>query len=77
MLSAADKHRRSLDFKMDDWVLLNFPKARLRQTTGKDWQGMLSRHQKYYAKLARRYYGTFQILAKINETAYSLKFPSH
>ena len=75
--SAADKHRRSLDFKVDDWVLLKFPKARLRQTTGKDWQGMPSGHQKYYAKLARRYYGPFQILAKINETAYRLKLPSH
>ena len=44
---------------------------------GKDLQGMTSVHQKYYAKLARRYYGPFQILAKINETAYRLKLPSH
>ena len=75
--SAADKHRRSLDFKVDDWVLLKFPKARLRQTTRKYWQGMPSGHQKYYAKLARCYYGPFQILAKINETAYRLKLPPH
>ena len=74
---AADKHRRSLEFKVDGWVLLKFPKARLRQTTGKDWEGMPSGHQKYYAKLARRYYGPFQILAKINEIAYRLKLPSH
>ena len=40
---------------------------------GKDLQGMTSVHQKYYAKLARCYYGPFQILAKINETAYRLK----
>ena len=38
--SAADKHRRSLDFKVDDWVLLKSPKAHLRQTTRKDWQVM-------------------------------------
>ena len=44
---------------------------------GKDLQGMTSVHQKYYAKLARRYCGPFQILAKINETAYRLKLPSH
>ena len=36
-----------------------------------------SGHQKYYAKLARRYYGPFQILAKINELAYRLKLPYH
>ena len=75
--SSVDKHRRSLDFKVDDWVLLKFTKARLWQTMGKDWQGMPSRHQKYYAKLACRYYGPFQILAKINEIAYWLKLPSH
>ena len=75
--SAADKHRRALDFKEDDWVLLKFPKARLWQTTGKDWQGMHSGHQKYYAKLARRYYGPFQILERINETSYRLKLPPH
>ena len=33
-------------------------------------------HQKYYAKLAKRYYGPFQILKPINETAYRLKLPS-
>ena len=67
---AADKHRRRLDLKENDWVLLRFPKARLRHTTGKNWQGDTTGHQKYYAKLARRYYGPFQILAKINETSF-------
>ena len=32
-------------------------------------------HQKYYAKLAKRYYGPFQVLKPINETAYKLKLP--
>ena len=73
---AADKHRRFLAFKEDDWVLLKFSKARLRHTTGKDWQGMHSGHQKYYAKLARRYYGPFQIQERINETTYRLRLPS-
>ena len=36
---------------------------------------MPTRHQKYYAKLAKRYYGPFQILERINETAYRLKLP--
>ncbi|RYA68257.1 hypothetical protein DD598_25180 [Enterobacter cloacae complex sp. 2DZ2F16B1] len=60
-------------FKENDWVLLKFPKARLRQTTDKNPPG----HQKYYAKLAKRYYGPFQILKPINETAYQLKLPNH
>ncbi|MCO5601661.1 hypothetical protein L7F22_055784 [Adiantum nelumboides] len=71
--AAANKHRRALAFKENDWVLLKFPKARLRHTTGKTPTG----HQKYYAKLAKRYYGPFQILKPINEMAYQLKLPKH
>ncbi|MCO5574636.1 hypothetical protein L7F22_028425 [Adiantum nelumboides] len=71
--AAANKHRRALAFKENDWVLLKFPKARLRHTSGKNPTG----HQKYYAKLAKRYYGPFQILNPINEMAYQLKFPNH
>ena len=74
---AVDKHRRPLKFKEDDWILLKFSKARLRHTSGKDWQGKNSGHQKFYAKLARRYYGPFQVQECINETAYRLKLPSH
>ncbi|MCO5557717.1 hypothetical protein L7F22_011288 [Adiantum nelumboides] len=71
--AAANKHRRALAFKENAWVLLKFPKARLRHTTGKNPTG----HQKYYAKLAKRYYGPFQILKPINEMAYQLKLPKH
>ena len=71
-----DKHKLPLEFKPDDWVLLRFSKARLRQTTRKYWQGEPTRHQKFYAKLAKRYYGPFQILERINETLYRLKLPS-
>ena len=75
---AADKHNKSLEFKDNDWVLLKFPKARLRQKTGKNWQGEPSGHQKFYVKLAKRYYGPFQILQRIHETiAYRLKLPPH
>ncbi|MCO5571313.1 hypothetical protein L7F22_025051 [Adiantum nelumboides] len=74
---AADKHRRHLDLKEDDWVLLKFPKARLQHTTGKDRQGTPNGHQKFYAKLAKRFYGPFQILQKINSTAFRLKLPDH
>ncbi|MCO5550562.1 hypothetical protein L7F22_004049 [Adiantum nelumboides] len=71
--AAANKHRRALAFKENDWVLLKFPKARLRHTTGKNPTG----HQKYYAKLGKRYYGPFQILKPINEMDYQLKLPKH
>ncbi|MCO5580222.1 hypothetical protein L7F22_034088 [Adiantum nelumboides] len=71
--AVANKRRRALAFKENDWVLLKFPKARLRHTSGKN----PTRHQKYYAKLAKRYYGPFQILKPINEMAYQLKFPNH
>ena len=74
---ATDKHRRSLAFKEDDWVLLRFTKARLRHTTGKNRQGEPTGHQKYYMKLAKRYYGPFQILQRINETTYRLKLPAN
>ena len=68
-----DKHRRALVFKDNDWVLLKFPKARLNVTTGKGKQGRPTGHQKYYAKLSKRYYGPFQVLKPLNETAYQLK----
>ncbi|MCO5558213.1 hypothetical protein L7F22_011792 [Adiantum nelumboides] len=47
--AAANKHRRASAFKENDWVSLKFPKARLRHMSGKN----LTRHQKYYAKLAK------------------------
>ncbi|MCO5594117.1 hypothetical protein L7F22_048138 [Adiantum nelumboides] len=71
--AAANKNQRALAFKENDWVLLKFPKARLRHTTGEN----PTRNQKYYAKLAKRYYGPFQILKPINEMAYQLKLFKH
>ena len=58
-------------------MLLKFPKARLKYKSGKDWQGYTTGHQKFYAKLAHRYYGPFQILEKINPTSVRLKVPEH
>ena len=74
--ATANKHRRALTFKENDWVLLKFPKACLSHTTGKGTQGRPTGHQKYYAKLAKRYYGPFQILKPINEMAYKLRLPT-
>ncbi|MCO5573649.1 hypothetical protein L7F22_027421 [Adiantum nelumboides] len=74
---AADKHRKHLQFKEGDWVLLRFMKARLNMTTGKNWKGEQTGHQKYYMKLAKRYYGPFQMLLRINEMAYRFKLPAN
>ena len=74
---AANKHRRPIEYKDDEWVLLKFSKARLRQRTGKQGNGLPAGYQKFYAKLAKRYCGPFQILNRINETAYRLKLPDH
>ena len=63
-----NKHQRSLVFKENNWILLKFPKARLWYTIGKGTNGEHpTTHQKYYAKLAKRYYGPFQILNPINK----------
>ena len=70
-----DKHRRPLELNINDWVLLKFIKAQLGHTIGKDWQGESTGYQKLYCKLAKRHYGPFQILERINETSYRLKFP--
>ena len=64
-----------MPFKEDEWVLLRFPKACLNVKTGKGTQGCPVGHQKYYTKLAKRYYGPFQVLKHINEMAYQLKLP--
>ncbi|MCO5583197.1 hypothetical protein L7F22_037105 [Adiantum nelumboides] len=67
-----NKHRRALAFKENDWVLLKFPNARLKYTLDNN----PTRHQKYYAKVAKRFYGPFQILKPINKMAYQLKLPN-
>ena len=66
------RHQKPLELKEDEWVFLKFPKARLCQKTGKDWQGRPTGHQKIYPKLSKRYYGPFQILERINETSFRL-----
>ena len=75
--TTADKHSRPLNSRKMTGSCLNFPRLAYDKPREKIWQGMHSGHQKYYAKLARRYYGSFQILERINETAYRLKFPTH
>ncbi|MCO5587075.1 hypothetical protein L7F22_041021 [Adiantum nelumboides] len=59
---AADRHRRDLKLKENDWVLLRFEKARLRKKKGKE-------------ELSVRYYGPFQITEQINGISFRLGLP--
>ncbi|MCO5567132.1 hypothetical protein L7F22_020818 [Adiantum nelumboides] len=61
---AADRHRRDLKLKENDWVLLRFEKARLRKKKGKE---------RLYPKLSMRYYGPFQITERINDVSFRLR----
>ncbi|MCO5546933.1 hypothetical protein L7F22_000372 [Adiantum nelumboides] len=61
---AADRHRRDLKLKENDWVLLRFEKARLRKKKGKE---------RLFPKLSMRYYGPFQITERINDVSFRLR----
>ncbi|MCO5556315.1 hypothetical protein L7F22_009862 [Adiantum nelumboides] len=63
---AADRPRRDLKLKENDWVLLRFEKARLRKKKGKE---------RLYPKLSMRYYGPFQITERINDVSFRLRLP--
>ncbi|RYA67892.1 hypothetical protein DD598_26520, partial [Enterobacter cloacae complex sp. 2DZ2F16B1] len=63
---AADRHRRDLKLKENDWVLLRFEKARLRKKKGKE---------RLFPKLSMRYYRPFQISEKINDVSFRLELP--
>ncbi|MCO5578576.1 hypothetical protein L7F22_032420 [Adiantum nelumboides] len=58
---AADRHRRDLKLKENDWVLLRFEKARLRKKR---------RKESLFPKLSMRYYGPFQITERINDVSF-------
>ncbi|MCO5582315.1 hypothetical protein L7F22_036209 [Adiantum nelumboides] len=59
---AANRHRRDSKLKENDWVLLRFDKARLRQKKGKE-------------ELSMRYYGPFQITEQIKDISFRLRLP--
>jgi len=63
----ADKHRRDVQFVPGDWVLV-----RLRPYRQSSAKGDPSTN----VKLARRYYGPFQVTAKIGPVAYRVNFPA-
>ncbi|MCO5575542.1 hypothetical protein L7F22_029343 [Adiantum nelumboides] len=63
---AADRHRRDLKLKENDWVLLRFEKTRVRKKKGKE---------RFFPKLSIRYYGPFQITERINDVSFRLRLP--
>lgn len=56
---ATNKHKRSLAFKANDWVLLRSTKARLHHTIGKNKQGepMGHIHNAFHVSLLKPYKG--------------------
>ncbi|GJZ19340.1 ty3-gypsy retrotransposon protein [Tanacetum coccineum] len=64
MKNLADMHRTAVEFKEDDWVFVKLQPYR---------QSTLD-HRKSN-KLARRFYGPFQILARVGSVAYRLDLP--
>ena len=64
MKQRSDEHRRDVNFSIGDWVYVKLRPHRQNSAT-----------QKIYSKLAARYYGPFQIEARIGEVAYRLILP--
>ena len=64
MKNFADTHRRDANFQVGDWVMVKLRPH--RQITAKDAP---------YSKLAKRFFGPFQIIAQIGKVAFKLKLP--
>jgi len=64
MKTAADNHRRDVNFEPGQWVMV---KLRLYR--------QLSATRTPYSKLAKRFYGPFKILSRNGKVAYKLQHP--
>jgi len=62
----ADNHRRDISFKVGDWVLVKLRPHRQTSVKGES-----------YSKLAKCFYGPYQILERIGNVAYKIKFPDN
>ncbi|GKE19494.1 hypothetical protein Tco_1427071 [Tanacetum coccineum] len=64
MKTQEDKHRSEREFAVSDWVYLKLqPHRQVSMRMGK------------YGKLAPKYYGSFQVQAKVGAVAYKLDLP--
>ena len=61
MKIVADRHRRDHEFKVGDWVLVKLRPHRQTSAAGN-----------IYSKLAKRYYGPFQVTELMGKVAYKL-----
>lgn len=66
MKSRADDKRREVNYQVGDWVLLKLRPR--REVTTKGAQAITD-------KLAKRFYGPFQVLERIGPVAYKLQLP--
>jgi len=64
MKQFADTHRREVNFQVGDWVMVKLRPHKQISTTDAP-----------YSKLAKCFYGSFQILEQIGKVAYKLQLP--
>lgn len=63
MKRIADSHRRDLTFNIGDWVYVRL------------WPYRQTSIQSTYTKLSKRFYGPYQIQARVGQVAYRLQLP--
>lgn len=66
MKKETDKHRRAVSFEVGDWVYLKLRPHRQQSVV-----------QRVNQKLAARFYGPFQVKARVEEVPYKLQLPDN